>query len=594
MADEEVSWREKFDAVVEVLSFRPWFSLGLILFSVWVAVFESIGIGFIAPIFESVQNGQLSGGFELGIFRTAYEFLGVAYTLENLIIGVSLVMTVRYSSSFLRSWLKTILSNDYGRHLKKKLFRSALDGKISYYDSRGTDTILNAVITETSYSKNVLSMGLKVIQHIILAMMYVAIMLYISPLLTVLAIFLLGGITVFLRFVIEPAVDLGDKIAEANEELQSSVQAGVQGIREVKLFGMKEEVKQNVQDSLDKYMENSVDLSRNKSAISNLYKTSAAISVFSLIYIGFEYTGLSVGSLGVFLFAMLMLAPTMSDLNTRVYKLEGYISHHVRTKKFLRELDEKQESQEGKDINEIQDIGFDNVEFSYNPEEKVIDQISFDIEKGDFVAFVGKSGGGKSTIVDLIVRLYGPDKGEIISGSENINDYDLDQWRKRISMVRQQSHIFNATLKENVRIGKPDASMEEVREVCKAARVDEFLEDLPNGYDSQLGDDGVRLSGGQRQRVALARALIKDADFLILDEATSDLDSGLEKEVQNSIESMDTDYGIIAIAHRLSTVQNANTIYTVEDGTIIEKGTHEELMESKGVYADLYDIQSDE
>lgn len=594
MADEEISWRQKFRAVVEVLSFRPWFSLLLILFSVWVAVFESIGIGFIAPIFESVQNGQLSGGFELDIFRTAYEFLGVAYTLENLIIGVSLVMTVRYSSSFLRSWLKTILSNDYGRYLKKKLFKSALDGKISYYDSRGTDTILNAVITETSYSKNVLSMGLKVIQHIILAMMYVAIMLYISPLLTTLAILLLGGITVLLRFVIEPAVDLGDKIAEANEEVQSSVQAGVQGIREVKLFGMKKEVNENVQDSLDKYMENSIDLSRNKSAISNLYKISAAISVFSLVYIGFEYTGLSVGSLGVFLFAMLMLAPTMSDLNTRVYKLEGYISHHVRTKKFLKELDEKQEPSEGQDINEIEDIVFDQVEFSYNPEEKVIDGISFNIEKGDFVAFVGKSGGGKSTLVDLIVRMYTPDDGEILSESVNINDYALDQWRKRISMVRQQSHIFNTTLKENVRIGKPDASMDEVREVCNAARVDEFLDDLPNGYDSQLGDDGVRLSGGQRQRVALARALIKDADFLILDEATSDLDSGLEKEVQNSIESMDTDYGIIAIAHRLSTVQNANTIYTVEDGEIIEEGTHEELMKNRGVYADLYNIQSDE
>jgi subfamily B ATP-binding cassette protein MsbA len=189
--------------------------------------------------------------------------------------------------------------------------------------------------------------------------------------------------------------------------------------------------------------------------------------------------------------------------------------------------------------------------------------------------------------------MYDPDSGEIHANDIPIGEYDLTEWRDRIAVVQQQPFIFDDTLENNVTVGDRAASRADVERVCKIAKVDEFLEDLPNGYESRLGDDGVRLSGGQRQRVALARALLKDSDFLVLDEATSDLDSSLEREVQDAIESMDRDYGIIAIAHRLSTVKNADRIYTVDQGEIIERGTHGELLADEGEYAELYAIQSE-
>ena len=188
--------------------------------------------------------------------------------------------------------------------------------------------------------------------------------------------------------------------------------------------------------------------------------------------------------------------------------------------------------------------------------------------------------------------MYEVDRGEIRANDIPIDEMDIDAWRDHLSVVRQSPFIFNDTLRYNLTIGSRDVSEAELDRVCEIANVDEFIHDLPKGYDTMLGDEGVRLSGGQKQRVALARALIEDANLLVLDEATSDLDSNLEKKVQKAIEDMDREYVIITIAHRLSTVKNADRIYTVESGQITETGDHRELVDSGGKYAELYGIQS--
>lgn len=591
----EITWDKKLEALIRVVRFRPQFTLGLIMLGGFTALFEGIGLSFIYPIIEVAQStGPVEAqGRVLPAFLAVYKALGVPFTLGYLIIGVAAVMTVRFSASFIVGWLKGVLRKRYEAELRTNAFRRALNARIGYFDSEGSDDILNAIITETRYSSLVITSGVQAVQTIFLALMYLAVMFYIAPVMTIFAFILLGGITVILRHIIEPAYTVGSRVAEANERVQQAVQAGTQGIRDVKLFGLADEVYDEFLSAIHQYTKSEIHLKRNQAALQNFYDLAAALSLFFLIYIGFIFSGLTLGALGIFLFAMFRLSPLMSSLNSEVYNVEGNLSHLVRTQEFVDDLRRRSESGGTRSISNLNRVEFVDVHFSYD-EEKVLDGFSFSVEENEFVAFVGQSGAGKSTIVSLLARLYQPDRGEILGNKQSIDIFDLRKWRERIAVVRQQPYIFNETLENNITVGKRDATMSEVQRVCEIARVDEFLDDLPNGYKSKLGDDGVRLSGGQRQRIALARALLKDADFLVLDEATSDLDSTLEREVQGGIEDMENDYGIIAIAHRLSTVKNADRIYTIENGQITEVGKHHELLEKDGTYAELYSIQSHE
>ncbi len=591
---QTLSWAEKGRALRRVAGYRPLFTAGLVLLGGFVAALEGIGLGFIHPIIEVAQaEGTVDGGGPvLEAFLAVYELLGVPFELGFLLVGVTAVMTVRYTLSFLVAWLKAFLATQYETELRTRAFDSALDAHIGYFDAKGSDDVLNAIITETRFSGQVIAKGVAAMERLFLVGMYLAIMLYITPLMTGLAVGILGTITVVLRAGIEPAVTVGTRVAEANERVQRSVQAGMQGIRDVKLFRMTDELFGNFRRAIDQYAASEVAISRNEAAITNFYQLAAAVTIFVLIYVGFVFSGLELGELGIFLIAMFQLAPRVSTLNSQLYSLEGALSHLRRTHEFLDELDDRQETGGDRPVSSIEEITFDDVTFSYTDDERVLDGVSFGVARGEFVAFVGQSGAGKSTIVSLLARLYDPDGGEIRADGTRISDFDLEEWRERIAVVRQRPFIFDDTLERNVTVGNRDATRREVERVCEIAMVEEFLDELPNGYDSRLGDDGVRLSGGQRQRIAVARALLTDADFLVLDEATSDLDTGLERDLQASIESMDRAVGIVAIAHRLSTVRNADRIYALEKGAVVETGTHEELLEESGAYAELYEMQS--
>ena len=236
-------------------------------------------------------------------------------------------------------------------------------------------------------------------------------------------------------------------------------------------------------------------------------------------------------------------------------------------------------------------IEFKNVKFSYDGERFVLNDVNLEIPRGKKIALVGNSGGGKSTVCALIPRLYELDAGEIDIDGTNINDYTISSLRSQISMVFQDNFLFEGTIRENLLYGKENATEEEIKKAVKEAFLDEFVENLPDGLETVIGERGILLSGGQKQRVAIARAILKNAPIAILDEATSALDNRSEKVVQAALDKLMAGRTTIVIAHRLSTVMDADEILVVNDGQIVEKGNHQELLALNGAYAALYKSQ---
>jgi ATP-binding cassette subfamily B protein len=303
------------------------------------------------------------------------------------------------------------------------------------------------------------------------------------------------------------------------------------------------------------------------------------------------------GELGAFVFYAIVVAGSVATISEVIGELQRAAGAAERLLELLSikstiELPDKPKSTSGIGSR----IVFDNVTFNYpsRPDQAALENLSLVIEEGKSLALVGPSGAGKSTVFELLQRFYDPDQGSLTLGSINIRELMPLDLRSQLAVVAQQPTLFSGDVMHNIRYGKPEASKAEIIAAAKAANAHDFIEKLPDGYESFLGEQGVRLSGGQRQRVAIARAILKDPKILLLDEATSALDAESEHRVQQALENLMQDRTTVIIAHRLATIRNADSIAVLDGGRLVAQGTHDELLESSALYLRLSELQFQE
>lgn len=508
------------------------------------------------------------------------------------ILAASSVQAV--SSLFLRRNL-SFTAHDLIKKLRKRLQAHVQSLPLSFYDSTQSGKLVSKIIKDPESIRDLFGGGLiEMVGGITTSLLSVSLMLYISPKMTFAMLF---SIVVFVGILIKyllSATSLHKEGAKVRAETQGRLTESVSAIRVVKSYN----AEKHEEAAFENYTEKMRQISR-KSVWGYGVMSAAVVLLIGCVTSGILYLGtieitsgaMTIGSLffyvtllGFLIAPLIMLVEVGSSLNEAVANLDHCYEL----------LDEKPENGEDRTVHLGKISGsvkFENVCFEYTKDKAILSNIYINAEPGTVTAFVGPSGAGKSTIINLLAGFYKPKEGRITIDNHDLDFVKLETFRSNLGIVLQDTFLFDGTIRENVAFSRPDATEEEIIAACKTANVEEFVEKLPDKYDTIVGERGVKLSGGQKQRISIARAVLANPKILILDEATSSLDSESEMLVQVGLQRTMKGRTTFLIAHRLSTVKNANQILVINDGKIIEQGSHEELINKRGQYHQMWQQQ---
>lgn len=497
-----------------------------------------------------------------------------------------------YGQNYLMSYVGQSVIIDIRAAVFKKLQRLS----VSFYDKNKTGTIMSYVTNDVNALQSAMVENtIEMITEGFILIGSVVAMIYLDWRLTLFTVCTFPVVLWFMEFFGKKIRKTGGRIQECTADITSVLQESVASARVIKSF-----VREDYEvDRFD--VENKANFRANMknaqlmATLTPVVELVAAIGVTMIIWYGGNNVingTITAGSLVAFLTYAVNISNPIKRLTRVIGNIQKALAAAQRVFMIIDMPEEIAESRDAKQLPEVSGkVEFQNVSFAYNDKGNVITDLSFSVKPGEVIAIVGPSGAGKSTIANLLPRFYDVNKGDIKIDGHSVREVTLDSLREQVGIVPQETMLFNGSVYNNILYGRLDATKEEIEAAAKAANAHDFIMQLTDGYETKLGDRGVNLSGGQRQRIAIARAILKNPRILILDEATSALDTESERVVQEALDRLMVGRTSFVIAHRLSTVKNADKILVLEKGNLVESGTHDELLALDGLYAHLYKIQ---
>ena len=497
-----------------------------------------------------------------------------------------------YGQNYLMSYVGQSVIIDIRAAVFKKLQRLS----VSFYDKNKTGTIMSYVTNDVNALQSAMVENtIEMITEGFILIGSVVAMIYLDWRLTLFTVCTFPVVLWFMEFFGKKIRKTGGRIQECTADITSVLQESVASARVIKSF-----VREDYEaDRFD--VENRANFRANMknaqlmATLTPVVELVAAIGVTMIIWYGGNNVingTITAGSLVAFLTYAVNISNPIKRLTRVIGNIQKALAAAQRVFMIIDMPEEIAESRDAKQLPEVSGkVEFQNVSFAYDDKGNVITDLSFSVKPGEVIAIVGPSGAGKSTIANLLPRFYDVNKGDIKIDGHSVREVTLDSLREQVGIVPQETMLFNGSVYNNILYGRLDATKEEIEAAAKAANAHDFIMQLTDGYETKLGDRGVNLSGGQRQRIAIARAILKNPRILILDEATSALDTESERVVQEALDRLMVGRTSFVIAHRLSTVKNADKILVLEKGNLVESGTHDELLALDGLYAHLYKIQ---
>lgn len=551
--------------------------IGLAVLFMAIAAIMTAGIAqLMQPILDDVFNGSKT----------------------SMILPVGLAVFTVFALRGLSTYFHTIIMNKVGQSIvadiQNDLFAHFMVLDLQFFHANPSGQLISRVINDVAVMRIAISDTLTGFGKSVLTLFFLIIVMFYQDWKLSLAAFVIFPFAAFFVATIGRRLrQVSKSIQEEMGSLSDRLSQIFHGVRQVQAYGMEEFERQRAGEAIERVKKLNIKSVRIGNLSTPVNEILVGTVIFGIIlYGGYEAAEgrMTAGQLGAFLAAFSLAYEPMKKLARLNNTMQTGLGAAERVFKMIDLVPDIRETEAAKTLNDNSpNIAFKNVQFQYEESDlKALDKIDFIALSGKVTALVGPSGGGKSTVMNLIPRFYDVQSGSVEIGGQDVRNLTLSSLRGHIALVSQDITIFDDTIGANIAYGRQGASQDEIIEAAKSAAAHDFISDMPEGYDTQVGEDGVKLSGGQRQRLSIARAILRDAPILLLDEATSALDNESEKLVQQALEKLEQGRTTIVIAHRLSTVQNADQIIVLDHGKIAEQGTHDELMTKDGLYAQMY------